>query len=210
MKKEDLKNLSEKFGYIVYNISSKYVRGFPSKSDDIIASANLGMIEGLTQAIRQEKEVEEMGGYVWINVHKEIINFLIADKLVPIPRSYIRKMKIEAMDRGELETFTVQSLFPILFHLAKSVEDDTRVAKNEWNWWGVLDIMDWLKLTDLEKQVCWYKIQGYTYREIAEKMECSAMWPNLVMKEVKKKCEKKKYRWPEFTESERLIRSKGA
>jgi RNA polymerase sigma factor (sigma-70 family) len=192
--KNDLENLTEKFKTLVYKITGKYVAGFPDKADDIIGAAMLGLCEGITQAIKQKKEEANVPGYIYINVHKEIINFLIADKTIRIPRSYIKKMKMEAFEAGQLDNFSVQDLFPKLFSLAKHNYDDWKIASNDALWFEVFDVMNWLELDELERKVVWGKIEGYTYRELAEQLNCSAMWPNLVMKGIREKWQKKEKR----------------
>ncbi len=189
--KNDLENLTKRFEYLVYKITGKYIAGFPNKKDDIIGAALLGLCEGLTQALAQKYEVDNVGGFVYINVHREIIDFLLKDRLIQLPRSFIRKKKMEALDAGTLDDFSVQELFPVLFSIAKNNYDDWKIASDDKRWFNVIDTMDWLELDELERKVVWGKIEGYTYREMAEMFDCSAMWPNLLMKGIKERWRKK-------------------
>ncbi len=183
----------ERFTTLVYKICGKYVMGFPNKRDDIRGAAMLGMCEGISQA--RKKKIENVAGCVYINVHKEIIDFLLKDRLIQIPRSYIRKMKYLAMETGELESFKVKDLFPMIFSTAKYEFDDWKVATDDARWFLVFDAMKWLDLTEFEQDIVWKRIEGYTYREISEELECSAMWPNAIIKEIQKRWEQKRKSW---------------
>ena len=186
---QDFKNLIDKFEPLVYKITGKYTAGFPDKKDDIIGSAMLGLCEGINQSVN--KKIENVAGCIYINVHKEIIDFLIKDRVIQLPRSYIRKMKMLAYEQGKEDEFSVQDLFPKLFSIAAYNWQDWRLATDEYRWFDVLDTMDWLELDDFERRVVWGKMQGYTYRELADILDCSVNWPNLIIKEVRKRWKKK-------------------
>jgi len=99
-------------------------------------------------------------------------------------------MKLAAYDEGD-KNFNVKSLFPILFSIAVYDFEDWKVASNDALWFEVLEIMDWLKLTEEERNIVWMRIQDYTLQEIADELGYSRMWPSLVMKDIKKRFMKK-------------------
>lgn len=193
MPKTDFEDQVERFTTLVYKICGKYVMGFPNKRDDIRGAAMLGMCEGISQA--RKKKIENVAGCVYINVHREIIDFLLKDRLIQIPRSYIRKMKYLAMEAGELENFKVKDLFPMIFSTAKYEFDDWRIAVDDARWFMVADTMKWLDLSEFEESIVWKRIEGYTYREISEQFDCSAMYPNATIKRIAERWQKKRKNW---------------
>lgn len=185
---EDLQNLSfQKLveGHVAFavRLAKPFISGFKDQSEDIKGAAFLGLCEGVCAAINQKKR-KYIPHFIYLYVRQHILEELTSLSLIPIPRSFIRKKRKEAMEEGK--SFSYKELYSIV--LSTTGEDFIYdIGQEDFRWFEIFDLFKFLELTEFETQVVLRRVFKYRMREIAEELECSPNWINLTMKTVKEK-----------------------
>lgn len=195
MDEADLQNLpANKIieGYVAfaYRIAKPFYTSFNSKAQDLKGAAILGLCEGVCAAIKQGKRTY-IPQFIYLYVRQCILEELANSSLIPIPRSFIRKKRKEALEEGK--SFSYKELSTIV--LTTAGEDFTYDAgKEDFRWFEIFDLFKFLELTEFESQVILRRMFDFRMREIAEELECSPNWINLTLQGIRKKCNGKIHR----------------
>ena len=192
MDKEDLRNLpADKIieGHIAFamKLAKPFCAGFNYYADDIRGAARLGLCEGVCAAIKADKR-DYIPQYIYLYVRQHILESLASLSLVPIPRSFIKKMRMQAYEKGE--SFSYKELQSIV--LSTTGEDFIYdIGRNDFYWFEIFDIFKFLELTEFESSVVLRRIFKFRLTEIAEEFKCTKQWISLTLKEIGRKYERK-------------------
>ena len=188
MNDDDLKNLPfEKIveGHIGYalKLAMPFYSGFKNQSDDIKGAAFLGLCEGVRAAIKQNKR-KYIPHFIYLYVRQYILEEIASLSLIPIPRSFIRKKRKEAMEEGK--SFSYKELYAIV--LSTTGEDFTYdIGREQFRWFEIFDLFKFLELNEFETQVVLRRIFDFRMQEIADELKCSKNWVSLTLKVVREK-----------------------
>jgi len=182
---EDLQNRTANeiiLGYtaLAHRLARPFHSLFINNFQDLQSAALLGLCEGVCAAIRQEKR-EFIPQFIYLYVRQNILEELANCSLIPLPRSFIRKKRKEALDQNI--SFSYKELSAVI--LSTAGQDFTYdIGKEDFRWFEMFDLFKFLELSDFEIQVILLRIFEFRMHEIAKELECSTNWISLTLKKI--------------------------
>ena len=158
---------------IAKRIAYSFVRKYPSKKDDIIAAAYLGLVTAINNWENVAYD-ENIDPYINVTVVSKIKEFLHKDALIPVPR------KRYAAGRRPPDIFFFDYSDSSSRYLHPQHLDRLDNLLKE-------DLIKKLKLSTFEVQVIEMRMSGYTFREIGPKFGRSGSWAKHVINEIRRK-----------------------
>lgn len=142
---------------LAIHIAGQYASIHRRSADDIVSEAIIGMLTACKRIKENEMTDDNVAGFIISNIHSAIKSFVRKDSVVRVPPSSYRHFKDKGIDVG----ITVSSL-PYL------LPDREKRKPIE-----LLEILDKIASDDFDRDVIALKAEGYTIKEIANKLSVS-------------------------------------
>jgi RNA polymerase sigma factor (sigma-70 family) len=177
---------SDALGYLLKyakNITYRLIHVDQYRMDDVLSEVNLALIKMLWLSDFDPQQ-DGLKAYFSRLVQSAIRRYLDRDKLVYISNYRLRKEQEKYPDKTLSE---LASVVQSLDTQNGTIEVPTRVCTG----YEIREFFDYVDLTSEQRAIVWYLYEGYTYAEIAEKLETSPATISNRIKAIRKRCLKK-------------------
>jgi RNA polymerase sigma factor (sigma-70 family) len=178
----------EKYKRLAHRLAKSYYQKFPGYREDLKSAALEGLAKGIAY-IREHPEKEEYAGQIiYLNIRQYLIREIENIPLIQIPRSYIKKRKLECY--LELRPFKIRDLYPEVFN-DPDLSFVSKVGVEGFYHIKLKEIVEDLKLNDQELDVLDCRLADQTIREVAEELKISKSKAQTILERIRKKWFKK-------------------